>query len=70
MSLSRHETKHGNKAEAEAKDGREASSRFKAGSQIQANGFIAGGMGALMPNGIECEEHKKSKNNTRKESRL
>jgi hypothetical protein len=57
-----HETKHENKAEAAGKDGREVSSRFKTGSQTQANGFIAGGMGTLMPERMDCEEHNKSIN--------
>jgi hypothetical protein len=49
MSLSRHETKRENKAEAEGKEGREGSSRFKTGWQTQADGFITGGMGTLTP---------------------
>jgi hypothetical protein len=62
MSLWRHETKHENKAEVEGNTGRKESSRFKTGSQTQANGFIAGGMGTLMHHGMDCEEHKKSIN--------
>jgi hypothetical protein len=70
MSLWRHETKHENKAEAEGNQGRKVSSRFKTGSQTQANGFIAGGMGTLRPDRMDCEEHKKSINNTGKERTL
>jgi hypothetical protein len=64
MPLWRHETRHENKAEAEGKAGRKASSRFKTGSQTQANGLIACGVGTLMPQRMDCEEHKKSINNT------
>jgi hypothetical protein len=66
MSLWAHETKHENKAEAEGKDGRKVSPRFKTGSQTPANGFIAGGMGTLMPDRMDCEKHKKSINNVGK----
>jgi hypothetical protein len=70
MSLLRHETKHENKPEAEGKDGRKGSSRFKTGSQTQANGFIADGMGTLMPDEWTAKSTRKSINNSRKERTL
>jgi hypothetical protein len=66
MSFWTHETKHENKAEGEGKDSSKVSPRFKTGAQIQANSFTASGMGTLMRDGMDCEEHKKPMSKTRK----